>query len=134
MNVLNKPILLHESKHHIEDWMVKEDGSLILQEGVLAHEKSIKIQVNSNEFNGHHRPHVHAWYQDKEYVISIDNSIEVLSENEDRFSKMLVKMYFKRDEWMQIFRKGWNEKVQSLLILVEDSNGNITGDTVCRSK
>lgn len=38
----------------------------------------LKIKINSNENTGHHRPHIHATYNDIDFVCSIDNVIEII--------------------------------------------------------
>lgn len=113
----------------MEDWMINKDGSLNLTENLLLHDKKIKVFVHSNELNSHHRPHVHACYEDREYVISIDRKIEELNNNVDKYYNFIINSTFKKDQNIQIFRKGWNEKTNSLLILKTNSNGQYTGLT-----
>ena len=38
----------------------------------------LKIKINSNENTGHHRPHIHATFDDVDVVCSIDNIIEII--------------------------------------------------------
>lgn len=105
----------------IEDWMIKEDGSLILLEKEIMREQKIKISIFSNEIVGHNRPHVHAFYNDKEYQISIDNKFEELNNKEDKYCRYIIKKYCK--SMLQLFRKEWNN-IQSNYKFQVDSNGN----------
>lgn len=112
---------LIDRKIKLEDWMIREDGSLLLLEGTIIKEQNIKIYIHSNEISNHHRPHVHACYNEKEYVISIDDNIELLEpEKPDKYSRYLIKCYF--TSCLQNFRKEWNS-VCSNYKFVLNSNG-----------
>lgn len=125
-------IILFEGVLKIEDEMINEDGSFILREEEIYRDKKVKISVNPNEFCKHNRPHVHAKYETKEYVISIDNSIEELTRKNDKYSRMLIKQYVSTNENIQKFRKAWNEKVKSLLMFKIEENGEYSGETMRR--
>lgn len=112
---------LIDRKIKLEDWMIREDGSLLLLEGTIIKEQSIKIYIHSNEISNHHRPHVHACFNDKEYVISIDDKIELLEpEKPDKYSRYLIKCYF--TTCLQDFRKEWNS-ICSNYKFVQNDNG-----------
>ena len=104
----------------IEDWMIKEDGSLILLEKEILREQNIKIIIHSNEITSHNRPHIHAFYNDKEYQISIDDKIEELNDNEDKYCRLIIKLCFKTN--IQNFRKEWNNIMSNYKFKV-DNNG-----------
>lgn len=74
---------------------------------------SIICKVHSNEINNHHRPHVHIILKNTEFVVSIDNRIEVLSPKKIKNS---IKNILIRDIVMNInkCREEWNI-VQSLV-------------------
>ena len=118
-----KKILLAQ-KDHIEDWMILDNGSLILLEKTIIAEQNIKIYIHSNETSKHHRPHVHASYNEREYVISIDNTIEVIEPKEDKFSRYLIKTYFRSH--LQYFRKEWNSICSSYKFSINDK-----GEYIC---
>lgn len=118
-----KKILLAK-KDHIEDWMILDNGSLILLEKTIIAEQNIKIYIHSNETSKHHRPHVHASYNEREYVISIDNTIEVIEPKEDKFSRYLIKTYFRSH--LQYFRKEWNSICSSYKFSINDK-----GEYIC---
>lgn len=112
---------LIDRKIKLEDWMIREDGSLLLLEGTIIKEQSIKIYIHSNERTRHHRPHVHACFNDNEYVISIDDNIELLEpEKPDKYSRYLIKCYF--TSCLQDFRKEWNS-ICSNYKFVQNDNG-----------
>ena len=112
--------ILIAKKDHIEDWMILDNGSLILLEKTIIAEQNIKIYIHSNETSKHHRPHVHASYNEREYVISIDNTIEVIEPKEDKFSRYLIKTYFRSH--LQYFRKEWNSICSSYKFSINDKS------------
>ena len=116
--------ILIAKKDHIEDWMILDNGSLILLEKTIIAEQNIKIYIHSNETSKHHRPHVHASYNEREYVISIDNTIEVSEPKEDKFSRYLIKTYFRSH--LQYFRKEWNSICSSYKFSINDK-----GEYIC---
>mgnify|MGYP000018055367 CR=1 len=116
--------ILIAKKDHIEDWMILDNGSLILLEKTIIAEQNIKIYIHSNETSKHHRPHVHASYNEREYVISIDNTIEVIEPKEDKFSRYLIKTYFRSH--LQYFRKEWNSICSSYKFSINDK-----GEYIC---
>lgn len=116
--------ILIAKKDHIEDRMILDNGSLILLEKTIIAEQNIKIYIHSNETSKHHRPHVHASYNEKEYVISIDNTIEVIEPKEDKFSRYLIKTYFRSH--LQYFRKEWNSICSSYKFSINDK-----GEYIC---
>ncbi len=116
--------ILIAKKDHIEDWMILDNGSLILLEKTIIAEQYIKIYIHSNETSKHHRPHVHASYNEREYVISIDNTIEVIEPKEDKFSRYLIKTYFRSH--LQYFRKEWNSICSSYKFSINDK-----GEYIC---
>lgn len=116
--------ILIAKKDHIEDWMILDNGSLILLEKTIIAEQNIKIYIHSNETSNHHRPHVHASYNEREYVISIDNTIEVIEPKEDKFSRYLIKTYFRSH--LQYFRKEWNSICSSYKFSINDK-----GEYIC---
>ncbi len=106
----------------IEDWMIKEDGGLFLQEKEIEREKQVKICVNSNELTHHNRPHVHAYYSDKEYSIAIDSSYDLLAPNkEDKFYRFIVKTMF-NDDLIQKCRRAWNDNTDAKLKFVKNGD------------
>ena len=116
--------ILIAKKDHIEDWMILDNGSLILLEKTIIAEQNIKIYIHSNETSKHHRPHVHASYNEREYVISIDNTIEVIEPKEDKVSRYLIKTYFRSH--LQYFRKEWNSICSSYKFSINDK-----GEYIC---
>lgn len=116
--------ILIAKKDHIEDWMILDNGSLILLEKTIIAEQNIKIYIHSNETSKHHRPHVHASYNEREYVIYIDNTIEVIEPKEDKFSRYLIKTYFRSH--LQYFRKEWNSICSSYKFSINDK-----GEYIC---
>ena len=116
--------ILIAKKDHIEDWMILDNASLILLEKTIIAEQNIKIYIHSNETSKHHRPHVHASYNEREYVISIDNTIEVIEPKEDKFSRYLIKTYFRSH--LQYFRKEWNSICSSYKFSINDK-----GEYIC---
>ncbi len=118
-------IYLIDRKTKIEDWMILEDGSLYLCEGTIIKEQSIKIFIHSNEKAKHHRPHVHACFNDREYVISIDDKVELIEPKEpDKYSRYLIKCYF--TSCLQDFRKEWNSICSDYKFVLNDN-----GEYVC---
>lgn len=110
-----------DEKVQLEDWMIKDDGSIILLEKTILKQQNIKIYLHSNEISNHNRPHVHACFNDKEYVISIDDDIDLLEpKKSDKYSRYLIKTYF--DSYLQIFRKEWNS-ICSNYKFVQNDNG-----------
>ena len=104
--------------------MILDNGSLILLEKTIIAEQNIKIYIHSNEKSKHNRPHVHASYNEREYVISIDNTIEVIEPKEDKFSRYLIKTYFRSH--LQYFRKEWNSICSSYKFSINDK-----GEYIC---
>ena len=110
-----REIEIYQEKFYIQDWMIREDGSLILHEKKLAQYKEVKIVIKPNEDSSHNIPHIHAYYADKEYSIAIDDSYKLLAPSkEDKYYKFIKRTMF-NDELIQIYRKAWNEDTNSLL-------------------
>lgn len=104
----NDEIIIVESMTKIQPDDIHENGSVRLFEQLITKEKQKRVWVHSNEISGHSRPHVHASYDHQEYVISIDDSIEVLkADGPAKFGRFLVNSYSSPD-WIQKFRKAWN--------------------------
>lgn len=79
MGALNNIDIVAQQVFKIEDWMIKDDGGLVLQEKEIKREKKVRICVNSKELTHHNRPHIHAYYEDKEYSIAIDENYDLLA-------------------------------------------------------
>lgn len=47
----------------------------------VGNSEGIYFVIHTNENAGHNRPHLHASYQDKEIIISLDNHIEIIGGN-----------------------------------------------------
>lgn len=109
--------IIFETKTKIEDWMIKEDGSLILLEKEIYRSQQIKIIIHTNEISSHNRPHVHAFFNDKKYQISIDNVYEELNGKTDKYCKFIIKYCFKAQ--MQNFRKEWNNIKSSYKFMID---------------
>jgi hypothetical protein len=103
------------------DWMIQEDGSVWLLEQTIIRYQNVKVYVNSNEMGSHHRPHVHVDINDKSYQIAIDDVFDVLSPNEDKYARFVIKTYLKSN--LNACRKAWNE-IQSNYKFVIDTSGN----------
>ena len=103
------------------DWMIQEDGSVWLLEQTIIRYQNVKVYVNSNEMGSHHRPHVHVDINDKSYQIAIDDVFDVLSPNEDKYARFVIKTYLKSN--LNACRKAWNE-IQSNYKFVIDISGN----------
>ena len=114
--------LIYQHTFKIEDWMIRENGSLLLLEREIMREKQVKIYVNSKELTHHNRPHVHAFYGDKEYSIAIDSNPDLLApDREDKFYRFIVKTMF-RDELIQKCRQAWNDYTDSKMKFVKANN------------
>ena len=124
INTKDEKIIL-ERIDHLDDWMILEDGSILLLEVTIAKFQNIKIYVNSNEMSSHNRPHVHVNINDKSYEISIDNTFDVLAPKEDKYDRYVIKSYM--DNILNDCRKAWNE-IHSNYKFAVDASGNY----ICR--
>lgn len=96
----------------LPDDNIYENGSVQLNEKTIENTKNYKILLKANEMTHHHRPHVHAIYDNKnEYSISIDDKIEVIAGQDDKYAKRIIKGFVLHD--IQRYRKEWNSFVQS---------------------
>lgn len=46
--------IVFETQSPFADWMIKEDGSVLLREQTITRFQNIKVYVNSNEMSSHH--------------------------------------------------------------------------------
>lgn len=113
--------IVFETQSPFADWMIKEDGSVLLREQTITRFQNIKVYVNSNEMSSHHRPHVHVDINDKSYQIAIDDAFDVLSPKEDKYARFIIKTYLKSN--LNACRKAWNE-IQSNYKFAIDASGN----------
>ena len=108
---MDKVIFDHDFK--LEDWMIHEDGKLELIEREIMRFMKVKVVVKSNERTHHNRPHVHAFFDEKEYSIAIDSSYDLLAPNkEDKYYKFIVRSIL-RDSLIQECREAWNNNTNS---------------------
>ena len=121
MPEIEKILIVFETQFPFADWMIKEDGSVFLQEQTIIRYQNVKVYVNSNEMGSHHRPHVHVDVNDKSYQIAIDDAFDVLSQNEDKYARFVIKTYLKSE--LNACRKAWNE-IQSNYKFGIDDLGN----------
>ena len=99
--------------YQLDDGMIKEDGSLFLQEKEIKKEKQVKLWVESKEQTHHNRPHIHASFDDRVYSIAIDSSFDLLAPNkEDKYYRFIVKTIF-NDTTIQKCREYWNKYTDS---------------------
>ena len=113
--------IIFQTKSPFADWMIQEDGSVWLREQTITRYQNVKVYVNSNEMSSHHRPHVHVDINDKSYQIAIDDAFDVLSQNEDKYARFVIKTYLKSN--LNVCRKTWNE-IQSNYKFTIDDSGN----------
>ena len=121
MNHSEEINIIVEKSIPLADWMIKENGSIVLQEKTITQYQNIRIYTNSNELTSHHRPHVHVDVNDKSYQIAIDDSFDVLSFNEDKFARFVIKTFLSKN--LNEYRKAWNE-IQSNYKFIIDNTGN----------
>ena len=113
-------IIVAQQVFKIEDWMIKDDGGLVLQEKEIKREKKVRICVNSKELTHHNRPHIHAYYEDKEYSIAIDENYDLLAPaQEDKLYRFIIKTMF-NDSLVQKYRHAWNENTDSKIKFVKN--------------
>lgn len=94
---------------YLYDNMILDNGQIskTLNEETIKISQNIKFVIHSNEMTGHNRPHIHAYFNNKEYVITIDDSIELLHPaKEDKYFKLIKNNYL--IENLQIARMIWN--------------------------
>ena len=121
-------IKIFEEVVNIEDDMILLNGSIILLEKAILKTKNIKICVRTQEATNHNRPHVHVYYGEKSYLISIDSKCELLGNvKEDKFYRYLVKNFFSENN-LQQYRKGWNEYSNSCMKFIKGDNGLYSSD------
>lgn len=120
-------IVIYNKNVRIEDFNIKQDGSFTLTFVTVEREKNIKIVINSDENTNHHRPHVHAFYDQKQYQISIDDNIEELNGNCDKFCRYIIKNHLKN--CLQKCREKWNSINSSYKFDI-----NEFGEYVCKGK
>ena len=88
------------------------NGEFVEQRGQVARFDSYKSWVNSNENSHHHRPHLHIEFQNKTYVCSIDNKIEIM---EPQNVKGSIKNYIVNAvvSNLRLSREKWNSIISN---------------------
>ena len=115
--------VIYEWKTKMEDNDIFEDGSLRLNEKSIRFEQKIKLVIHSNEQSSHNLPHVHAFYNSREYVITIDDDFKLLKpEEEDKYIKYIRKAFL--IPHVQKCREYWNE-TNAIYKFVNNEDGKL---------
>ena len=56
----------------------------LLLEYIVSFNDRAKVRIYLNEMTGHNRPHVHAFYGQEEFVITIDEQFDVIHGNRNK--------------------------------------------------
>lgn|SRR5690554_1135370 len=94
--------------------------SLLLEYIVAANDRA-KVIIYSNEMTGHNRPHVHAFYGQEEFVITIDDKLDIIhgNRNKIKLAKYIIDNLIRKD--IQKFRKYWNEIKSNYKFVLRDN-------------
>lgn len=101
-------VVLFEFTNAVRENYILEGGRISLQEKVLVRDACVKICIHTNESCKHNIPHITAYYQNYEYVISIDDNIRIIHRSgREKYGNHLIKYYISPK--LQILREEWNK-------------------------
>ena len=100
--------VLFQDENALRENCILEDGRIFLQEKVLLRDAHVKLCIHTNEKCNHNLPHITAYYQNYEYVITIDDELQIIhSSGREKFARFLIKNYILPK--LQFLRKEWNQ-------------------------